>query len=191
MKDIETKCTDAVVRSTAEMVSKILTGIAIHKESVKISVEPLARSVVICVQVHPADMPRAIGRGGAHIKALGKIVDQIGMTNGVPIKIRLLEPQPGERDRYLPFQPKEEWDGKSVHELLRQVASAAIPGGAAVERNDGVAAVTEFVVRPVRRQPAQEFGELIAALNSLWNAIGRATGRIVTVSEGEPVSSPA
>jgi len=181
---------DEIAHETARMVSKILSGIAIHKDSVKISVEQLARSAVICAQVHSADMPRAIGRGGAHIKALTKIVGDIGLTSGVPLKIRLLEPEAGQRDRYSPFQPKEEWDGKSAHELLTQVASAAISGGAVVERNDGANAVTEFVVKPMRRQPAREFEELIAALNVLWNAIGRAQGRIVTVSGGEPVSLP-
>lgn len=172
--------TNGIEQKTRDMIMEVVKSITLHPNDVVASIEALREAVIICIKVHTGDMPRVIGKSGAHIRSLQRIVNAIAINHGKPLRLQLLEPDPGKRDTYGAFVPRKDWEREPVYRLLEEVVNEAIPGGATVTITE-TALATEFTIQPKFAQPQAQFNELVEACNILWNAIGKAKGRIVTV----------
>lgn len=173
-----------MVERVRNAVEKIVKSICLEPSKVVVSVEELAASDLICVQVSASDMPRVIGRSGIHIRSLMNIVEAAARCHSVAMKLHLVEPEPGPRQQYRGFTPRANWDGDEVHELLKEVCSLTMPGGADVKRTDSEVA-TEFAIQPARPLPTLHLQPIVEACSVLFNAIGKAQGRLITVAVAE------
>lgn len=163
-----------------ELLTRIIKEITFHHENIRVTSSQLGRSHTLAIQVHKGDMPRVLGKSGAHIKALETLAAAIGASGGVTIRLRLLEPEVGEPDRYEQFRPAENWNSSHVVLLLSDLVEA-IFGSSKVEIFDGEDCTSALEVTIATRENKAVIDAIGNALKVLFKAIGRANGRILTL----------
>lgn len=125
------------------IVERILKGLCRNSSAVEVNVDTAsASSMVVSMRVHDEDVPRVIGRRGAHHRAIGQILSCIGRRHRVVITLtRLLEPVVGSSVRtfHPPFRMTKDWPKQEVRQLLQDVSTMCFGQVGVVfnERTDG------------------------------------------------------
>jgi len=172
----------------AWLARRVLEEITFHKSDLHVTPTQVGRSCMIKVQVHKADMPRAIGSGGLHHRALDTLIAAIGIKYAVNMRVNLVEPEVGRPERYERFEASHNWNSEPVVALLRDICAAVFITSAEVSAHDAADATTNLEVTVSAREPRKIIEPIGKALQVLFNAIGKANGRIVLLDvaiEGE------
>jgi predicted RNA-binding protein YlqC (UPF0109 family) len=165
-----------------DLFRRLVTEIISHPENLIIETKLHTQSIVMTLQAHAADTPRIIGSGAENFKALGIIAAALGARAGLHVSVPpIREPVVGEPDRYK-FSPQPDWPKERIVKLLTDLARAAFADSSAVEVKlfDDDASVSTTIELWVARN---ERGALVfgvgAALRTLFDAIGKANGRLI------------
>jgi predicted RNA-binding protein YlqC (UPF0109 family) len=177
-----TTITNSPEALSQDILSRILREITLHPQHIRISNSPLGRTHTIKVQVHRGDMSRVIGSGGSHAQALTRLVQMIGQKRGVVVNMRMLEPEIGEKDKYQPFEPREQWPKERAEAIMRDIAEAVFDHAVKVEAFDGEDYMSIIEVTVSSRENRQLVTLLQETVTPLFNAIGKANGRHLTVN---------
>lgn len=171
------------------LVGRIVREFTFHHDALKIWIEPMGRVQIIYLQTHQADMPRVIGKQGAHRHALFNIVEQIGLHYGAELRLENVEPAPGEAERFKPFAPAAKWDSRPVVQLLRDICKSVFNFETQVSIQDSPHTPTSNLqVVVAQGEHMQTAARVAECCKVLFNAIGKARGRILLVemiSQGE------
>lgn len=175
----------------SNLLKRIISEIIFHPEDLKITPTSIGRSWTIRVMLHRADTPRCVGKGGNHIKSMDKLANLIGAKNGVNVRVMLSEPEVGKAERYAQFKPSEKWNGQEVAKLAKDVGDAifASETSTIVGDVDGTTSSIEMTVS--RRENKALVSAVQEAMQVLFNAIGKANGRILFLDIVEELVAPA
>lgn len=176
-----------------DLVTRIVKEIALHKDELQTSLQPLGHTALITIQVSRGDMGRVIGKAGAHSRALETLVLAIGAKYDTAIRLNIAEPVGGQRDRYGAFSPHPAWDAAHVVQLLADIGQAVFPQPVKAESIDAPGFATALELRINPRESMALARAVEQALNVLFNAIGKANGRLLTVAvvrQGEESPQP-
>jgi predicted RNA-binding protein YlqC (UPF0109 family) len=185
------------VSETLQLLHELLAKFLDHAEAIQIEVREVPGACYWSVKTHSDDMPKAVGRGGAHVRALGKLLAQIGTANDEVWKLKLNPPDPGSRREESPPKRATAYDPTVAEELLGHMAAAAL--GCTVEIETALTGhellAYTFRIHPedphafanlVAQHEADPYAQsLISALSVLWRAWGLADGVKFTV-EAKP-----
>lgn len=72
-----------------QLVMTLLGSLIGHPDAVKLKIREEQRGVVISAEVHPDDVGRVIGKGGANIAALRTLVAFVGEQQGISAALDL------------------------------------------------------------------------------------------------------
>jgi predicted RNA-binding protein YlqC (UPF0109 family) len=164
-----------------ELVNRILAEFTYEHEHRRVFAEAVGRSFVIKIQLHRADTPRAVGERGSHIQALDRVVAAVGNKSGVNMRAQLIEPEVGEKSQYGRFKPATNWNREGILKLLTDIGNAVFLGKTSVRLHEaGGTDITSSVELHVERTENRQLVEVVAgALKILFNAIGKANGRLL------------
>lgn len=177
--------------TAAWLVRRILEEITFHHADLHVTPTQVGRSWMIKVQVNRADMPRVIGGGGLHHRALDTIVAAVGVKNAVNMRLHVLEPDVGRPERFEKFEASHNWNAEPVVRLLRDICAAVFITQAEVSARDVADATTNLEVILSGKEPRKIIEPIGKALSALFNAIGKANGRIVMVDVAVEGEAPA
>lgn len=79
-----------------EFLRFVITELADHPESIKITRKIDPTGILLELEVHPEDMGRIIGRGGRTADAIRKLLWVIGTKNESRISFKIIEPEGSE-----------------------------------------------------------------------------------------------
>jgi predicted RNA-binding protein YlqC (UPF0109 family) len=165
-----------------DLFRRLVTEIISHPENLIIETKLHTQSIVLTLQAHAADTPRLIGSGAETFRALGIIAAAMGARAGLRVSIPpIREPVVGEPDRYK-FAPQKQWPKERIVALLTDVARAAFADSGAVEVklfDDDASVSTTIELWVARNERGALVFALGAALRTLFDAIGKANGRIL------------
>lgn len=166
----------------ADIIERLIREITLHTENIKIKETTLGRSSTLNVQVHKGDMSRVIGTKGAHVQAMERLIEMMSAKSGKRMTLRVGEPSMGGADSFAKFEPQATWESSHVVELVQDISAAVFVHPAQVELFDGedFQSVIEIVVSPNERKDLVAM--VNAALAPLFNAIGKANGRLLKIN---------
>lgn len=147
-----------------------------HPEALQVDGGEMGPAIVMAVKAHRDDHPRLVGSQGRNISALQAVARAYGARHGRQIRLTLLEPTIGEKMAREEFREDPQWQPDATLKLLKRLIGETHEGKAKV-RHNAVASLSYFMVAadtPITT-------ELLAALNTLFHAIGRNEGRLIEV----------
>lgn len=163
------------------LLTNLLSHYISHPEVLSVTEEAQDHLCSIYVKGHRADQGVLVGTKGANVKALQLLTGEIGRQRGETVSLQIVEPFPGIATPKPPFVSRSTWnirDDAKIEKLLDTVLSAVFG-----ERNYGLANAcdndsekTRFIVETPDVTLAIE-----GALNTIFRAIGKAQGRIISV----------
>lgn len=173
---------------TISLIRDIIRCFAMHPEDVVLQIEEVGSLTVIKIKVHRADTPRILGRKALQWKALQAITRGLKHDHG-SYSIKLLEPTVGEPEKFQIFEPRENWNKVAIFSILSRLLDQLF-GRAVIVCNESEDQTVWDVSVELKEQPVrvEVLGE---AIQILWNAMGKANGRILIVNvrremESEP-----
>lgn len=83
--------------SYVDYARSVLAGLVDFPDHIRIEQQNDERGVLLNINVHPLDMGKAIGKQGATIEAVKKLVGACGMRSRALVSVKLLEPDGSER----------------------------------------------------------------------------------------------
>lgn len=180
--DMTVKKTECPIgKVAADVVNKIITEYLFHLDDIQIEELHVGQTHLVAVQCNKADMPRIVGKGGAHATALQAIVAMIGEKSGNEIALHIVEPTKGIAERYGTFVPKTRWPGQQCADMIAYVAQHCLHDKPIVRIEDMPAFRSKLTIEI----PSLEDNNLVAmfydAIKVLWNAIGKMKGRYLFV----------
>lgn len=174
------------------LLQRLLEGMVAYPDDLRIEHRALTASVTITIQAHAADTPRLIGEGAANYRALVAVLMGAGAQQGYRVNIPpIREPITGEPERYS-FQADPNWPRSNILALVRETAKAVVahPSSVRIAVDDDDPNITTTVEVFVSRTERAELVDALApAIRRLFDAIGRAKGRLVAVdfmAESDP-----
>lgn len=167
-----------------DLFRRVIVQMVAHPEALVIESRKLTASVIVTIQAHAADTPRLIGEGAANYRALVAIVTAMGDRAGWRVTVPpIKEPTVGEPARYK-FESQADWPQEKILALLREVLAAMFHHEDDIRTavdEDAENAITTIEVF-VSRQERADLVDLIGpALRRVFDAIGRANGRLLAV----------
>jgi len=166
-----------------QILTRILDQITYHAEDRKVWAVAIGRSWMIKMQLHRADTPRVVGERGSHIKAIDALTTVIGAKSGVTIRSQLLEPEVGSTERYHKFKPAAAWNSAEVKKIAEAICEATFSAPAKIEIHDGDDFTSTLEVIVDRSENHMLVDTVCDAMKVLFNAIGKANGRILFVDK--------
>lgn len=179
-----------------ELIEHLLTALINDPRKMTLEARVLPRRVNWRVKVDINDTGKLIGRQACHLKALRAIVFSLGARYGEDWRLDVDDPDDAERLPITRTPDAEAYDVAPALTLLREVLAALLQEvpyvevqGAGSSFNLKISAVLvqdyEALATPVpvERDPRRPFEQMtpIAALGTLWRAIGRQGGASLTV----------
>ncbi len=165
-----------------DLFRRIVTEIISHPENLVIEPKVFTQSIVLTVQAHAADTPRLIGEGAANYKALVTVATALGARAGLRVSVPpIREPVVGAPDRYK-FNANDHWPKDRIVRLLTETAQATFAEPDAVEVklfDDDSTVSTTIELWVARNERSALVFALGAALRVLFDAIGKANGRLI------------
>lgn len=162
------------------LVRQMISFICLEPDKVRVWDEPTGRSTIIKAQCSKSDMPRVVGSGAVHVRAMEKLVELMGRRSGLSMRFRLIEPEPGNSSRHGGFKPNPNWNSEPFMTLLGGVGDAIFRYGCKVENfdDDAIGETTMDLVASTKEQA--ELVEFVSGpVKLLWNAMGKANGRLI------------
>lgn len=166
------------------LLQKLLTEMVEHPENLVIEHRALTASVTITIQAHAGDTPRLIGEGAGNYRAIVAIATAAGARRGFRVNIPpIKEPVVGEPSRYR-FTPTPDWPRKRILGLLRDTLGAVFAHPEKVvcnEDDDDANHITTVEAFVSRMERAEVLDALAPAIRRVFDAIGKAHGRLLAV----------
>jgi predicted RNA-binding protein YlqC (UPF0109 family) len=169
-----------------EMVSlmeEIIQAFTKHHDDLSISGTALHCSISIVIQGHTDDHPKIVGTKGQHILSIQTIFQYIGEMIDMPIRVKLLEPERGQRLPKPEFKNAPSWDHSDALELMKRINSMIFEKPVRVEVTSNEAATTFelFADSSSERDIALLAGPILQAYKFIFHAIGKANCRTVYI----------
>jgi|SRR6266571_3947972 len=168
------------------LVTGLVSHLAQREKDLRIEVKPCGTMLSVWIGCHAEDAPRIIGKGGAHHKALARIVHAIGQKNKMLIKLEAIQAERLEvfEASMWGFKPNRNWDKAGIKRLLLEACRMVFRNGDCVQvvgQDDDPQHQTMFFVSVARNEPMELVLEMTNDLNTLFNAIGKRRGRLLQV----------
>jgi predicted RNA-binding protein YlqC (UPF0109 family) len=164
------------------LVGRIVREFTFHHDDLKIWVELMGRVQIVYMQTHKADMPRVIGKQGAHRNALFNLTEMIGQRYKAELRFENVEPEAGEVERFKPFQAAGRWDSRPIVQLMKDCCQSIFQYETKVSITDSGHTPTSNLQVVVSNQENMQYTARAAEiLKVLFNAIGKRHGRILLV----------
>jgi predicted RNA-binding protein YlqC (UPF0109 family) len=177
------------VEKVKGILGRIVEDIIFHADCLKIDDSTVGNLSIISILTHYADKGRVIGTDGKTFKALKVLVGHIGRNLGLQISLdRVGTSVDGPIDRYGKFKWKREWDRErilglclDVCKLLNRGSEDPVVDESSEEKEDG-SATTIIKIILHGADGATRRAELQDAMFTIFNAIGRKNGRLLSVA---------
>ena len=189
MKTTISEVADKVTARLRELIVEII----LHPEALEFIRIPLTSHLVLNMRAQVTDTGRIIGPKGAHFIALKTLASLMGQRAGMRVMLgRMDAPVEGAPcDSYKKVEFRQDWDAEKVRAMLERAACSSLtfPANVTVSDADKVTSVLTIYHSP--REPSALVSALVEAFQVLFNAIGKANGRMLYVSaEAEVVEPP-
>lgn len=109
-----------------DLLREIVASFTDHHDAIKIEAKEFPGYVSWLLKVHGTDHNKVVGRKGAHVKALTRLVTALGRANGNVYRFKLLEPTNDQRQEFTPTRTIETYDPSNAISLLRWTIAALI-----------------------------------------------------------------
>ena len=172
---------DKVEARLLELVNEII----FHPDDLKLNHFRISPTFhVINIDGHPSDKGRIIGPGGANFVALKHLVAAMGHKFGFRFQLGRVENSDGpvEYDRYGKTKLGNDWHESKVRDLFERAVMACLIEPATVAIDDVDEKSSVLRVAHSVREPAADLRRVTNALQTIFNAVGKANGRQLYVS---------
>lgn len=167
----------------AELIKTIVGPFVKYPEHIAVEEAPWKDYLNITMRVHAADQSKVIGGGSKMVKSITSLIMAAGRRLGDKINFEILEPITGQREVELSFHDDPNWTEDKSKEML----------GKMFRIFDLILHTYDLEVRESNHLTFiyLSYGETIsvevlAALNAVFRAIGKAHGRRISLHIGEP-----
>jgi predicted RNA-binding protein YlqC (UPF0109 family) len=167
------------------MVKRIANEITFHHKELKVYAREAGLGWTVFIEAHRGDIPRLIGGGGQTFKALDAVCALIGNKYRMGIRLTIDEERAvGEKDRYETFKHAENWNKEGILRLLEDLCRAILEEPARISTQDERTNRTVIIVLLSKKEVPAVAEAAKKALGILFNAIGKANGRLVSLDVG-------
>ena len=153
-----------------QLTTRLLRCLVRYNDALEVIADEGSNTVTVSIRCHYADMPRVIGRKGAHFKALREILTVIGRRSGRVVNVPRLMPAVvgiGQRDFHPPFKLNPNWPREEIGRLIHDTANACFgPVGFATVDRDTEHRMFSIVTDAGSRAEATELAEAFQVLFS-------------------------
>ncbi len=163
---------------------RLIEGFAFYPKDLELSLTTHPYLVRVRLRANATDTAHIIGEGGFQFRALCKIAQAIGKRHGVHVSFSHVERSVvGTKAAYSKFVPRLNWPRARLKTLaLDTVKRCCVSGDlATIEDLDVSEEETLFTIHVSERENLQQIESMIGAIGSVFNAIGRFHGRVVTI----------
>jgi len=168
----------------AGVLRRLIEGFAFFPKDIELSFTTHPFLVRVRIRANARDTAHIIGDEGFQFRALCKIAQAIGKRHGARVSFSHIErPVVGCKAEYPKFVPRIDWPREKIKALaLDTVRSCFVSGDLARIQDEDVSdEETIFTAHVSERERPQQVESLVGALGSVFNAIGRFHGRVVTL----------
>lgn len=161
------------------VIRDLIAAIICHPAQLQIKVACVGTIAALEICAHADDQPRLVGSRGTTIDAINTVVKAMAEKAGIrKVVCQLLEPKVGQKGPPRKFHANPNWRPQTVFDLLNRVLSAMLtePFQIEQEHQDTVS------LFQVTTEGAELNTNVEAALVKLFDAIGKANGRLVAVA---------
>jgi predicted RNA-binding protein YlqC (UPF0109 family) len=180
------------LKPTADFLRNILSRIVYHPEDIEILTTIFRGAVYWNIRANADDQPKIIGKGGTHIRALTFLVAEMGLSADSMYKLKLSEPEHGQRsDSTKPPTPAN-YNAEPAAELLLAALETIFGKDTATIITTGTGYAFDFEIRmrdtadvPDLRTPYEDDQyemTVIGALGTLWRGWAKKDGVEFTIS---------
>lgn len=183
----------AAADTVTERLRELIAEIILHPDSLEFIRIPLTSHVVLNMRAQVSDTGRIIGPGGAHFRAFKMLAAIMGERQGVKVLLGRMDAPLDSRpaDSYRKVEFRVDWDADKVRGLLERAASSSLPLGATVTAVDVDDVTSVLTIQHSPRERSELVTALVEASQTLFNAIGKANGRMLYVTaEAEALETP-
>jgi predicted RNA-binding protein YlqC (UPF0109 family) len=145
--------------------------------------------VQLRIRGHRADQGLLIGSNGQNVKAMQTILAQIAARRDQKVRIRILEPHIGEVGPNAPFEPNPHWTAKE-DELTAEYVSNLLGEITGFAQSVEVHSDSASDSTSIRWAGKSDSSELEDALHTLFRAIGKTQGRLLSFHAMSTPQSP-
>ena len=163
-----------------QIMEGLVRGLIRFKDDLRVETVNTLRSKTITVTAHADDTPKIIGSQGVNFKAIQKIADAIGEQLSQRITFVVTDPVVGQRFSQEKFKTDASYDPAAELDLLEQIGWSICDGDVRVEwvkTNDQ----SGTIMMLLDGNKMDYDPELEVALDTIFNAIGKAKGFIIHV----------
>lgn len=161
-----------------EICHYILSQYVQHPEALAVSATEKAAGHHIIVRGHMADQSRVIGAQARNVVALQTVMGAIGTRLNQAVSVHVLEPSTGTPQNVQPYAPDLKWDGVKDLQLVAVLREILLH----IYGHEPKISVTPIGDRSRLSVEIEDMDPSIeGSLNTLFRAIGRSLGRIVSV----------
>lgn len=142
-----------------------------------VEVEYSAADNVLLIRADKSDQGKILGNGGRNARALETIVETASKNWGdFGLTLRILEPTQGVAAKSMPFVPDPNWDkGPMLENLLQDTLEFMFPDISVMKLDAVTGPSGEYEIHVGIDRKLSIAVQL--AIDTLWNAIGKASGR--------------
>src|SRR5213595_2093083 len=118
------------------LITALVSHLAQREKDLRVEVKPIASMVSVSIECHAEDAPRIIGKGGAHFKALTRIIQAIGSKNKVIIKLGAIQAdrlEDSDAPSVWGFKPDKNWDRAGIKRLLLETCRMVFRNGDCIQ----------------------------------------------------------
>lgn len=160
----------------------LVSEFVMHPENLEITERRVGKLVEIRLRAHLADTSRVIGEGGAHFRALARLVSVMGARDRKSAMLHPVLPATvGERERYPEFRVQDKWPGARLMDLAEAFAEAIFGDPAKAEADDYPEGRTLLKMLVGENVPEEQIEALLEPVQTIWKAIGKRHGRTFQV----------
>lgn len=183
------------LKPTADFLQNVLSRIVHHPEDVQVIPTVFRGAVYWEIRANADDQPKLIGRGGTHIRALAFLVAEIGLASGEMYKLKLSEPEHGQRSPAVKPTTPTKYNPVHASKLLLDVTelifgkdSCSITTTATGNEFEFAIIMRDAADVPDLRTPYEADPyelTVIGALGTLWRAWAKKDGVEFTVTSNQ------
>jgi predicted RNA-binding protein YlqC (UPF0109 family) len=166
------------------LLRRLVSEMVAYPGDVVIDHRTMAASITVTIQAHAADTPRLIGSQAQNYSAISAIAVAIGAKAGYRVHVPpIREPVVGQPERFR-FASRPDWPREKLIKLVRDTMDAMFLHPSSIvydeaEDPDGLMTTLDVVVSAQEREVLAR--ELAGPVRKLFDAIGRANGRLLAV----------
>ena len=169
------------IHPVAHIAREILYALVRHPDELKINDRLIGTILAIEVEAHEEDRPKLIGSQGKHIGAFTRILKAIGIRHGLKVVVDLIvPPNPPKHSHQQPFTPNPNWQSEWIARILRPVCDQLLGRHDYCEHK-----LKNMTVYQLGFRQWEMPGDVLAALDIMFEAIGYRQGHVVHITGPE------